>query len=252
MISLPEVNIPADIKRGRSIRDGYQRGWGLTRNLSAELDKDPHFQECFSLAKDRTVVSPMRIKNLYLLIRFYLPKLLSGDIIEFGSYRGGSALFMAAAAKIFLPQSTVYALDTFEGMPSVDANADIHRAGDFRDTSYDDLIRVRNQNNLSNLVPIKGLFQDTAPDILNGKRIALAHIDCDIKTAVAYSYDIVKPHMVRGSYYVFDDSTTPSCLGATEAVEEFVIKRDGKFSEQIYPHHVFREGLGDAEARSSL
>ena len=74
-------------------------------------------------------------------------------------------------------------------------------------------------------------------------QIALAHIDCDIYSAVAYSYDVVKPRMAAGGYIALDDACFSSCLGATEAVEELLIRRDGLHSEQIYPHFVFRAGL---------
>ena len=43
-----------------------------------------------------------------------------------------------------------------------------------------------------------------------------------------------------GGYVVFDDATVSSCIGATEAVEDLLIRRDGLNSEQIYPHFVFR------------
>ncbi len=46
--------------------------------------------------------------------------------------------------------------------------------------------------------------------------------------------------MVEGGYIVFDDATLSSCLGATEVVEDLVIRRDGLNSEQIFPHFVFR------------
>jgi len=52
-----------------------------------------------------------------LLVKFYLPRLPFGHIIEYGSYRGGSAFFMAAIAAKYLPRTQVYALDTFAGMP---------------------------------------------------------------------------------------------------------------------------------------
>ncbi len=74
--------------------------------------------------------------------------------------------------------------------------------------------------------------------------IVLAHIDCDIYSAVAFSYDLVKTFMVPGGYLVFDDATTSSCLGATEAVEELVIRRDRLHSEQIFPQFVFRSPGG--------
>ena len=51
------------------------------------------------------------------------------------------------------------------------------------------------------------------------------------------------------AYYkdlVFDDATTPTCIGATEAVEDLVVRRDGLSSEQIYPHYVFRAPAKEA------
>ncbi len=71
-------------------------------------------------------------------------------------------------------------------------------------------------------------------------KVALAHIDCDILPSVRYSYEAVRPHMVEGGYLVFDDATMSSCIGATEAVEDLLIRRDGLNSEQIHPHFVFR------------
>ncbi len=51
---------------------------------------------------------------------------------------------------------------------------------------------------------------------------------------------MVKPVMVPGGYLVFDDATYSSCLGATEAVESLLVRRDGLNSEQISPQFVFR------------
>jgi len=49
--------------------------------------------------------------------------------------------------------------------------------------------------------------------------------------------------MVGAGYYIFDDATTSSCLGATEAAEEVLIQRDHLCSEQIFPHFAFRHSL---------
>ena len=80
---------------------------------------------------------------------------------------------------------------------------------------------------LNNLVCVKGLFEDTAPQTLaTAGRLALIHIDCDIYSAVVNTYDASKPYMVKGGYVVLDDPPTSSCLGAFEAMEEVMIRRD--------------------------
>jgi GT2 family glycosyltransferase len=88
---------------------------------------------------------------------------------------------------------------------------------------------------------VQGRFEEAAPSLLPQiAPITLAHIDCDIRSSVAYSYEAVKPYMASGGYIVFDDAQTSSCLGATEAVEDLLIRRDGLNAEQIYPQYVFR------------
>jgi hypothetical protein len=135
----------------------------------------------------------------------------------------------------------VYALDTIRGMPATDPAIDAHNSGDFGDVDLAELHDYIAKRHLDNLHLIEGRFEESAPGVIsrNGP-FALAHIDCDIHSAVAYSYDAIKPAMVKGGYVVFDDATVSSCIGATEVVESLVIRRDGLSSEQIHPHFVFR------------
>ncbi len=227
---------------GRNIRDGYYRGVGLEHGtLCEQIYSDQDYQHAVSFATGRAIATPNRLLNLFLLVKYYLPKLPFGHIIEFGAYKGGSAFFMAALAKRLLPPVQVYSLDTFEGMPPTDTNLDAHGTGDFADASLEEIQSAKEQYGLDNVHFIKGLFEQSAPSVLReAERIALVHIDCDIYSSVKYAYEIVKPRMVSKGYIVFDDSTTSTCIGATEAVERFVIHRDGLLSEQIFPHHVFR------------
>jgi hypothetical protein len=229
--------------KGRNARDGYSRGWGLQfGDLAEKVRADPIYREAMKLARGRTIQAEFCRMNLFLIIRFYLPKLPPGDIIEFGSYRGGSAIFLAAVAKAVGLDSHVWALDTYEGMPQTDLTIDLHRKGDFKDVDYAELVQFARQNELNNLTFVRGRFEETMPALIEKtKPTALAHIDCDIYSAVAYSYESVKDHMVNGGYIAFDDAHYSSCLGATEAVEDLVIRRDGKNCEQIFPHFVFRQ-----------
>jgi hypothetical protein len=128
-------------------------------------------------------------------------------------------------------------------MPKTDKSIDAHDPVDFKDVDLDELHQFRREKRLDNLVFVQGLFEDTAPVMLPQiKAVSLVHIDCAIKSACSFAFDAVKPYMIRGGYYVFDDAIVSSCMGATEAVEE-IIHRDGYFSEQIFPHFVFRHDL---------
>ena len=240
---LPHLpSMSQEIRNGRNVYEGYQRGWGLQfGDLRAKIMDDPLYKEAFEIAKDRTIMSEENRMNIFLLLRFFLPKIPFGHIIEYGAYRGGSAIFIAYVVQELYPGMKVFALDSFEGMPQTDKNIDAHNAGDFADADLDKLQARVDELKLDNLVLVKGLFENTNDGVIaQAGKISLAHIDCDIAPAVKYSYEGVMPSMVDGGYIVFDDATVSSCIGATEVVEDLLIRRDGLNSEQIWPHFVFR------------
>ncbi len=162
--------------------------------------------------------------------------------MEFGAFRGGNALFMARVVKALYPGIKVFAFDTFSGMPKTDSSVDAHSEGSFGNVDLAELRALAAQAGLDNIEFVPGLFEETAHSALERRigKVALAHFDCGIYSAVKYSYDVVKPFMLPRGYIVFDDATVSSCIGATQAAEELVIRRDGLNSEQIYPHFVFR------------
>jgi predicted O-methyltransferase YrrM len=234
--------IAPGLRSGRSVRDGYARGWGLEfGDLAERIAADPLYREALELSAGRSCMNEARRMNIFLLMRFYLPSIAHGNIIEFGTYKGGNAIFMAHVARRLLPGVQVFALDTFQGMPATDSAIDAHSAGDFGDANLEDLRAYVAQCGLDNLHLIQGRLEDTAAGVISKSRpFALAHIDTDIHSAVAHAYEAIRPAMVPGGYIVFDDATVSSCIGATEVVETLAIRRDGLASEQIYPHFVFR------------
>ncbi len=240
---LPEIpGLEGALRANRSVRDGYVRGWGLEfGGLADKVRADPLYQEAERLAAARSYVAEARRMNLFLLLKFYLPRLARGHVIEFGAYKGGNAMFMAHVVNRVAPGTQVYALDTYAGMPATDKTVDAHNAGDFGDANMQEIRAVSDAAGLANLHLIQGLFEDTAARVAGEHGpFALAHIDCDIYSACVCAYDTVMPAMVPGGYVVFDDATGSSCIGATEAVESLAIRRDGLSSEQIHPHFVFR------------
>jgi macrocin-O-methyltransferase TylF-like protien len=234
--------MPDESRNGRNLRDGYLRACGIEfGNVRQLCEADPLFRRAYGLTKGRTVVGPESLMNLFLIVALGFPKLPPGDIVEFGSYKGGSAIFLAVVAGALSPGTKVYAFDSFAGMPEVDTSRDMHRPGHFNDVSEASLMRYCSEIGVTNLVPVKGFFSETIPTALPTiGPVRLAHIDCDLYQSVAESYDGVKPFMVPGGYMVFDDPLISSCLGAFEAVEELVIRRDGLHAEQASPHLVYR------------
>ena len=242
-LELPQLNgIVQGIRRGRNVYEGYQRGWGIQfGGLRDKIKKDPLYKEAFRICRHRTIMSEENRMNIFLILRFFLGKIPMGDIIEYGSYLGGSAIFMAYIVERLYPGMKVFALDSFVGMPPTDKNVDAHNKGDFADVDYEALKSRVAELKLNNLVLVKGFFEDTNATVMaQSQKFCMAHIDCDIGPAVRYAYNVVRSNMVEGGYIVFDDATVSSCIGATEVVEEILIRRDQLSSEQIWPHFVFR------------
>ena len=163
-VQLPKMNMPDRVERGRNAYEGYQRGWGLQfGQLFEALKKDEIFLRAGRLAQSRSIVAPVNLANIYLIVRFFLGRLASQDIVEFGSFRGGSAFFMAQCLKEFFPDARVYALDTFDGMPDT-AAIDWHKRGDFGRADLHEVRAAAKLAGLDNLIFEKGLFQATFSD----------------------------------------------------------------------------------------
>lgn len=236
------LGVKEGLRHGRNIAEGYQRGWGLQfGGLREKILNDPLYKDAFAVSKDRTIMGELNRMNIFLIMRFYLNKISKGNIIEYGAYRGGNIIFMAFVAKHILPDVKIFGLDTFAGMPETNKDIDAHNLGDFSKNDFESLQERINELRLSNIILVKGLFEKTHSRIEEeAKKISLAHIDCDISSAIRFAYDAVKPLLVDGGYLIFDDAVVSSCIGATEAVEDLVIRRDSLNSEQIWPHFVFR------------
>ena len=242
----PAGHVRAGVTYGRNVSEGYQRGAGLEYGLLGhQVAEHPLFKEAIAAATGHTVMAMHRLQNLFLILTTRFDALMSKDIIEFGSYRGGSLFFMGTVMKKLFPRATIYGLDTFEGMPQTDATVDLHSAGDFKDTSLAKVDAQARKLGLDNIVLVQGMVEDTFPaKVPADKTFALAHIDLDIYGPIKYVQDAVWDRMAPGGYVVYDDATASSCIGATQAVEELLIERRVR-SEQIYPHFVFRVGLTD-------
>lgn len=212
---------------------GYQRYHQINRGTVRD---DPLYRAALAASHGRSVVLHDKLQNLFLLIRDELGKLPSQDIVEMGSYKGGSALFMGYLLREFYPTARFYSLDTFQGMPQTDPSKDLHRAGDFADCDFSGFSRLAGQ--MGNIVIVPGLIEDTLVKVPGP--VGLAHIDVDIYGAVKFGQENVWPKLTTGGFLVYDDTEYPTCLGATHAAEEF--KADHRLlSEQVWPHWVVKK-----------
>ncbi len=241
--TFPPLTVDPGIVGGRCPLHGYQRGWGLQFGTLGNTIRRDRLYRCARAAGRGSLLTEACLQNLFLVITQFFEGLPDHNIIEFGSYRGGTAIFMAYLLRELYPKAQLISLDTFSGVPDSEGTIDHHRVGDFSDAHLQEFLKARDRLRLENLIIHPGAFEDTVPAVLSGnRRFALAHIDCDTRSAVAYAEQQIWPHMITGGYVIFDDANVSSCLGATEAVESMICRRQ-QHCEQAWPHLVFRSGL---------
>lgn len=178
----------------------------------------PEFARLYSGISAYTLVSPDRCWILWSLARQACR--IAGDVLEIGVYRGGTAMLLRQALEreSVTGSKTLRLFDTFAGMPETDRAHDLHRAGDFSDTSVE---AVRGRVGTTAYVEY---YPGTIPYTFAAvpeKPIAFVHVDVDIYRSVLDACAFIYPRLVAGGIVVFDDYGFPSCPGARRAVDEF-------------------------------
>jgi GT2 family glycosyltransferase/MoaA/NifB/PqqE/SkfB family radical SAM enzyme/glycosyltransferase involved in cell wall biosynthesis len=161
---------------------------------------------------------------------------LPHSVAECGVYRGGSLRLLARA----LPDKTVWGFDTFAGMPAeMVRDFDTHRAGDFGDTSYDQVAAFL--RDLNNVRLVQGVFPESFAQVPPDEKFCLVHLDCDQYDSYHAALDFFLPRLVEGGFIVIDDYT--HCEGARRAIDErfprvgkppYAIRKNGDFETEIF------------------
>lgn len=139
-------------------------------------------------------------------------KHLSGDMAEFGVYKGGSAYFLHWCN----PAKVLHLFDTFSGCPEDDVFTVGHKKGDFDDTNLEKVDTFLGQGNYCYHV---GYFPDTAKGL--DVQYSFVHVDCDLKKGVQDAINYFWPRMVPGGIMSFDDFGWKSCPGVQQVLEAF-------------------------------
>jgi O-methyltransferase len=151
---------------------------------------------------------------------------------EVGSYKGGSAKFIAEAFGYWGRFPTIHVIDTFEGHPDVIVPAvdGTHAPGAFSDTSYDAVKSYLAP--FGNVNVHAGAFQDQC-SALSDLTFGLVHIDVDIYRSTADCLQFFWPRLCDAGVIVVDDYGFVTCHGAKQAVDEFL---DGLSCQAWYMH----------------
>jgi len=159
---------------------------------------------------------------------------LPGDIFELGVYKGASLVRFASFRDLLENQHSrkIVGFDAFGEFPTeqVQLEADKHFIERFEQAggdglSEDEINAIMAHKGYHNVDLVKGNVFDTLDTYLTkhpASRIALLHLDMDVKEPTAYALDKLYDKVVPNGLIIFDDYH--SVAGATEAADEFLAK----------------------------
>lgn len=179
-------------------------------------DEDLEFNNIYKEARTNTVVDKVRCFMLYQFFKQTLN--LNGDVAEIGVYRGGTAKLLARTLEGEKVNKNIQLFDTFEGMPEISEEKDLHKKGDFNTTSIERVSKYLSEHR--EIIFHKGFFPKTAAPV-EDKKFSFVHIDVDIYQSVVDCCEFFYPRMVCGGVMMFDDYGFISCPGAKSAVDNF-------------------------------
>ena len=149
-----------------------------------------------------------------------------GAAAEIGSYRGGSAYFIASAfVSMTGSEIPMHVFDTFEGHPAeaVTEHDPFHRAGQFQRTTYDKVRKYLSP--FTQLQIHKGDVLLSLPH-LEESSYRLVHIDTDLYQPTVACLDYFGARMSPGGVIVLDDYASVKCPGVPKALSEYMDRTD--------------------------
>lgn len=164
--------------------------------------------------------------DLYQLLRHVVDNRVSGDIAEFGSYKGHSGWLIARTLQSLGSDKRLYMFDTFESFPVESIGVDHF----WNKTHYVDFAEVqRKLSAFPGVTLVRGDFTKTL-DSSGVGQLALAYVDCDSYRATRYLIEaLLDDRIPRHGLLVCEDYGHPALLGNRAAVQESLEGKTGLF-----------------------
>ena len=150
---------------------------------------------------------------------------LSGDVVECGTYNGGTAYFLAKATREALLPRQVYLFDSFEGLSTPGRHDGSYwQAGSL---SVDEQECRKNLEEFDNIHLLRGWIPDRFNELSNG-HFCFVHVDVDLYQPTRDSLEFFYPRLQSGGILLCDDYGFVTCPGATLAMDEFFADKPEK------------------------
>ena len=136
------------------------------------------------------------------------PPDVAGDIIECGTWKGGSAANLSLVCRIAGRKLKIY--DSFEGLPDGEAGdreAKFYKKGDYQGMLDEVRSNIERYGAIECCEFIKGWFEDTLPTL--DSPVLLAFLDVDLEASLHTCVRNIWPNLVPDGYIFTDEAVTP-------------------------------------------
>lgn len=149
---------------------------------------------------------------------------ISGDICEFGCYKGTTSLYLGRLIKAYQSDKKLWLYDSFEGLPEKSSEDEASLGSEFRagelKASKKALLGEFQKAGLTRPIVKKAWFSDlTAEDVPN--EISFAFLDGDYYESIKDSFALVTDRLTPHATVVVDDYGNDHLPGARHAVDEW-------------------------------
>lgn len=180
---------------------------------------DKKFSEIYESIQPNTLVDRTRCYSLYLLMDQV--KGLPGNILEVGTWRGGTAGIFTKVN----PNKIVYLADTFEGVVK-SSNWEHYEDRAHADTSQELVVDfLTNKIKVSNFKILKGIFPEDTGNQIQDESLSFVYLDLDVYLSTKDAFNFIWDKVVHNGIVAFDDY---GMISACEGISRFVneIKND--------------------------
>lgn len=177
------------------------------------------FNKIYESIQKNTLVDRPRCYSLYLLIDQI--KNIPGDILEVGTWRGGTAGLFTQV----IQNKVVYLADTFEGVVK-SSRWEHYKDKAHADTSKKLVIDFLEKDlGVSNFKILKGVFPDDTGYQVENNKFSFVYFDLDVYISTKEAFNFIWDKVTIGGIVAFDDyGMISACEGISKFVDE--IKND--------------------------
>ncbi|MBU7038786.1 MAG: class I SAM-dependent methyltransferase [Theionarchaea archaeon] len=170
-----------------------------TRNY--EFD-DPCFQGILESlpVKPKAHGYPLMLTHIYQSLLYITDNAVPGDVAEFGTFQGGTTVFMAKVLEMLGNNKKIYTFDTFAGYPPRRSTLDLfsETTCEFKDVDF-----VQTYCKNYDIELVRGDIVDNI-HVLEGKSFAFSFFDTDNYSPTKAALELVYENIPRGGILAFD------------------------------------------------